>query len=107
MGQMTGTYMRASHCALLLRACTITDVYAWAQTTAVFVRFLREASTFYALLTSKLQAAYGRLGFTLEFPGLDDLDAVSEQTAMPEFKTSLDCRISIYRCLICLGDLAR
>ena len=61
--------MRASHCTLLLRACTITDVYVWAQTTAVFVRFLREASTFYALLTSKLQAAYGRLGFTLEFPG--------------------------------------
>ena len=48
--------MRASHCTLLLRVCTITDVYVWAQTTAVFVRFLREASTFYALLTSKLQA---------------------------------------------------
>lgn len=77
------------------------------QTTSVFVKFLREASTFYALLTLKLQAAFGQLGFALDFPDLDDLAAVAQQPAIPEFKTSLDCRISIYRCLICLGDLAR
>lgn len=77
------------------------------QTTSVFVKFLREASTFYALLTLKLQAAFGQLGFALEFPGLNDLAAATQQTEIPEFKTSLDCRISIYRCLICLGDLAR
>ena len=77
------------------------------QTTSVFVKFLREASIFYALLTLKLQAAFGQLGFALEFPGLDDLAAATHQTEISEFKTSLDCRISIYRCLICLGDLAR
>lgn len=77
------------------------------QTTTVFVKFLREASTFYALLTLKLQATFGQLGFALEFPGLDDLAAATQQTDIPEYKTSLDCRISIYRCLICLGDLAR
>ena len=77
------------------------------QTTSVFAKFLREASTFYALLTLKLQAAYGQLGFALDFPGLDDLAAATERTVIPAFKTSLDCRISIYRCLICLGDLAR
>ena len=77
------------------------------QTTSVFVKFLREASTFYALLILKLQAAFGQLGFALDFPGLDDLAAATERTVIPDFKTSLDCRISIYRCLICLGDLAR
>lgn len=77
------------------------------QTTAVFVKYLREASAFYALLAVKLQAAYGQLGFALDFPGLEDLLEAIERTAVPEFKTGLDCRISIYRCLICLGDLAR
>jgi len=77
------------------------------QTTTVFVKFLREASTFYALLTVKLQAAFGQLGFALNFPGLEDLAGASARSVIPEVKTSLDCRISIYRCLICLGDLAR
>lgn len=81
---------------------------AFAQTTAVFVKFLREASVFYALLTAKLQAAYGQLGFALAFPGMDDdLAAAAQRSALPIFKAALDCRISIYRCLICLGDLAR
>ena len=81
---------------------------AFAQTTAVFVKFLREASVFYALLTAKLQAAYGQLGFALVFPGMDDdLAAAVQRSALPEFKAALDCRISIYRCIICLGDLAR
>ena len=86
----------------MITAC-VTSV----QTTSVFVKFLREASAFYALLTLKLQAAFGQLGFALDFPGLDDLAVVTERAVIPEFKTSLDCRISIYRCLICLGDLAR
>ena len=81
---------------------------AFAQTTAVFVKILREASVFYALLTAKLQAAYGQLGFALAFPGMDDdLAAAAQRSALPDFNAALDCRISIYRCLICLGDLAR
>ena len=93
--------MHESHCtALTFHACPV-------QTASVFAKFLREASAFYALLTLKLQAAYGQLGFALDFPGLDDLAAATERTVIPEFKISLDCRISIYRCLICLGDLAR
>ncbi|KAK9905112.1 hypothetical protein WJX75_009845 [Coccomyxa subellipsoidea] len=69
--------------------------------------FLNEASLFYALLVLKLQAAYGSVGFQLDFADQAALDAALGSALLPPRVATLDCRISVYRCLICLGDLAR
>ncbi len=71
------------------------------------LRFLKEASLFYALLILKLQAAYGSVDFQLEFADHAALDAALGSAMLPPRVATLDCRLSVYRCLICLGDLAR
>ena len=77
------------------------------QVISAFVKFVKEASLFYALLAVKLQAAYGSVDFQLSFADQADLDAALSSVALPPRMATPDCRISIYRCLICLGDLAR
>ena len=71
------------------------------------LRFLNEASLFYALLVLKLQAAYGSVGFELDYADKAALDSALGSVLLPPRVATLDCRISVYRCLICLGDLAR
>ncbi|BDA49482.1 probable telomerase-binding protein EST1A at N-terminal half [Coccomyxa sp. Obi] len=71
------------------------------------LRFLNEASLFYALLVLKLQAAYGSVGFELDYADKSALDTALGSVLLPPRVATLDCRISVYRCLICLGDLAR
>lgn len=71
------------------------------------LRFLNEASLFYALLVLKLQSAYGSVGFELDYADKAALDNALGSVLLPPRVATLDCRISVYRCLICLGDLAR
>lgn len=78
-----------------------------AQATHACLRFLKEAALFYAMLVLKLQAAYGSVSFQLDFADQAALDAALGSVLLPPRAATLDCRISVYRCLICLGDLAR
>jgi hypothetical protein len=77
------------------------------QVISAFLKFVRETSLFYATLAVKLQAAFGSVGFKLSFADQAELDAALEGMVLPPRTATFDCRISIYRCLICLGDLAR
>lgn len=48
-----------------------------AQATAAFVKFLQEASTFYGVLITGLQAAYGSVGSQLNFADQARCDPVA------------------------------
>ena len=67
-----------------------------------FGRFLQDAALFYRQLACKLQAAYGAVGFSLEDAQLQTTPAVPDHQYIPQ-----DCKPSVYRCLICLGDIFR
>jgi len=67
-----------------------------------FGRFLQDAALFYRQLACKLQAAYGAVGFSLEEAQLQTTPAVPDHQYTPQ-----DCKPSVYRCLICLGDIFR
>ncbi|DBA73433.1 TPA: hypothetical protein ACH3X1_011469 [Trebouxia sp. C0004] len=67
-----------------------------------FGRFLQDAALFYRQLACKLQAAYGAVGFSLEEAQLQTAPAVPDHQYILQ-----DCKPSVYRCLICLGDIFR
>ncbi|KAA6424776.1 MAG: hypothetical protein FRX49_05443 [Trebouxia sp. A1-2] len=67
-----------------------------------FGGFLQDAARFYRQLACKLQTAYGAVGFSLEEAQLQTAPAVPDQQYTPQ-----DCKPSVYRCLICLGDIFR
>ena len=73
------------------------------QVKIAFGRFLQEGAKFYRELALKLQMAYGDVGFALADAQLQNLpDFDSQQQYQQQ-----DCRVSVYRCLICLGDICR
>lgn len=63
---------------------------------------MQDAARFYRQLACKLQTAYGAVGFSLEEAQLQTAPAVPDQQYTPQ-----DCKPSVYRCLICLGDIFR
>ncbi|KAL0046021.1 hypothetical protein WJX82_011659 [Trebouxia sp. C0006] len=67
-----------------------------------FGRFLQDAALFYRQLACKLQIAYGAVGFSLEEAQLQTAPDVPDHQDIPK-----DCKTSVYRCLICLGDIFR
>lgn len=72
------------------------------QVKIAFGKFLQDAALFYRQLACKLQTAYGSVGFTLADAHLQTQPSVPEQQYQQQ-----DCRPSVYRCLICLGDIFR
>lgn len=72
------------------------------QVKLTFGRFLQDAALFYRQLACKLQAAYGDVGFSLADAQLQAQPAVPHQQYSAQ-----DCQASVYRCLICLGDIFR
>lgn len=71
----------------------------------VLDKFLDNSREFYLELAVTLQATYGDVGFRSgSEEAVLDTAAFSQ---LPAVGTGLDCRISVYRCLICLGDLSR
>ena len=72
------------------------------QVKLTFGRFLQDAALFYRQLACKLQVAYGNVGFSLADAQLEALPAVPNQQYSAQ-----DCQASVYRCLICLGDIFR
>lgn len=72
------------------------------QVKIAFGNFLKEGAKFYRELALKLQIAYGDVGFSLADAKLQALPDVPDNQFQP-----LDCSMSVYRCLICLGDICR
>lgn len=72
---------------------------------AALLKFLDEATTFYLQLINDLQARHGDICLRM---GDGQSTARLEPHAEPPLSTSHSASaVSIYRCLICLGDLAR
>ncbi|KAK9817739.1 hypothetical protein WJX72_001469 [[Myrmecia] bisecta] len=71
---------------------------------SAFAKFLEDAIGFYKLLALRLQATYGNVGFQLD---ADDAPELLNAELPPAAAQPQDCRISVYRCCICIGDLAR
>ena len=77
------------------------------QVKVALLKFLKSASEFYESLAMKLQATFGDAGFTST-----DTSAAAPAIRVPRtlphaLNVGVDVKISVYRCLICLGDLAR
>jgi hypothetical protein len=71
------------------------------QVIQIFSTFLKEGKEFYCKLASQLQEVYGSNGVC---------EIVAPELAPGPGKTPRevrDIRISLFRCLICLGDLTR
>lgn len=91
------------------------------QTCTAFTKFLEDATAFYKALAYRLQEVYGSAGFTVqprEAGALDGVVASAGSTPSTTPSTlpggngeaggaSHLCRQSVYRCIVCLGDLAR
>ena len=79
------------------------------------LKFLTCASDFYEGLALKLQATFGGAGFVVSArrqgpsEGVAPAGSHSAQPPRPQEPPArgVDVKISVYRCLICLGDLAR
>ena len=72
------------------------------QVKIAFGKFLQDAALFYKQLAVKLQTAYGSVGYTVADAQLTAVPSVPDQTYHQH-----DCRSSVFRCLICLGDIYR
>lgn len=60
------------------------------------------------MLLEHMQMVYGTVGYELSQTEASALGAALAPGAVPPpSATPRDCRQSVYRCLICLGDLAR
>ena len=68
-----------------------------------FLKFLEESLAFYKAVASKLQLVFGSVGFDV---GAEDAGALNG-LAIPTDSQNQDCRSSVWRCIVCLGDLAR
>ena len=90
------------HAVLILAHKQRVDNLIGTQVKIAFGKFLQDAALFYRQLACKLQAAYGSVGFTLADAQLQTPPNLPEQ----QYKQQ-DCRQSVYRCLICLGDIFR
>ena len=90
------------HVVLMLAHKHWTDHFTCVQVKIAFGKFLQDAALFYRQLACKLQAAYGSVGFSLADAQLQSPPHLPEQ----QYKQQ-DCRQSVYRCLICLGDIFR
>ncbi|KAL4853490.1 hypothetical protein ACK3TF_005514 [Chlorella vulgaris] len=78
-----------------------------AKTELAFQAYLRDAQAFYLQLAAKLQQRYGDAGFPQALAA-QHLQALGQEVAAVEAAPQpQDCRASVHRCLICLGDLAR
>ena len=75
------------------------------QVKAALLKFLEEATSFYLQLIASLQAAHGTIGLLLgTVPSSPRIVLHADQLPATEHSVVV---VSIYRCLICLGDLAR
>lgn len=72
------------------------------QVKIAFGKFLQDAALFYKQLAVKLQSAYGSVGYSAADAQLTAVPSVADQTHHHH-----DCRNSVFRCLICLGDIYR
>lgn len=72
------------------------------QVKIAFGRFLQDAALFYKQLAVKLQTAYGSVGYSVADAQLTAVPPVPDQAYRQQ-----DCRNSVFRCLICLGDIFR
>ena len=72
------------------------------QVKIAFGKFLQDAALFYKQLAVKLQTAYGSVGYSAADAQLTAVPSVPDQTYHQH-----DCRSSVFRCLICLGDIYR
>lgn len=72
------------------------------QVKIAFGRFLQDAALFYKQLAVKLQTAYGNVGYSVADAQLTAVPPVPDQAYRHQ-----DCRNSVFRCLICLGDIFR
>ena len=72
------------------------------QVKIAFGRFLQDAALFYKQLAVKLQIAYGSVGYSVADAQLTAVPSVPDQAYQHQ-----DCRTSVFRCLICLGDIFR
>ena len=86
------------HKLAMQAACVLLGV----QVKVAFKNFLQDAALFYRQLACKLQTAYGSVGFSLADAQLQTAPSIPEKDYMQQ-----DCRPSVYRCLICLGDIFR
>lgn len=79
------------------------------QVKIALLKFLQEATQFYKQLAVKLQATFGDVGFTVDAQSQISSENVQRQQQQQQrtAASAVDARISVYRCLICLGDLAR
>ena len=76
----------------------------WQQVKVALLKFLQDASDFYRRLAVKLQATFGDVGVAIDAQGqISSENAPSQQQPAG----AVNARVSVYRCLICLGDLAR
>ena len=73
------------------------------QVKGTFRAFLTDAAAFYKDLIIRLQQEQGDVGAVLALGG----QVVIEQGLLAAREGAGGCRVSVYRCLVCLGDLAR
>ena len=74
------------------------------QTRRAFLGLLAEGTGFYKALAMKLQTAYGDAKFQFAPEEAPSIGAIASLSSVDKGQ---DVRQSVYRCLICLGDLAR
>ena len=86
----------------LMKRRMLAMVLLFAQVKIAFGKFLHDAALFYRQLACKLQSAYGNVGFSLADAKLQTVPSVPAE----QYKQQ-DCTQSVYRCLICLGDIFR
>ncbi|KAL4431450.1 hypothetical protein ABPG75_006706 [Micractinium tetrahymenae] len=78
------------------------------KTKLAFHAFLEDGKGFYLQLTVNLQQRFGPAGFpqALAAQHLQQM-GLAEPEPLPASSRPLDCRASVHRCLVCLGDLSR
>ncbi|KAL4421752.1 hypothetical protein ABPG77_009735 [Micractinium sp. CCAP 211/92] len=79
-----------------------------AKTKLAFHAFLEDGKAFYLILVLKLQQRFGPAGLppALAAQHLQQM-GLAEPAPLPPSSRPLDCRASVHRCLVCLGDLSR
>lgn len=75
------------------------------QASGAFSKFLAEAADFYRALVLRLQTTYGSVGVDTAPEDVHVLDRTASISAKDA--GNVDCRSSVCRSLVCLGDIAR
>ena len=98
-------FVSVSRVDMVQMPIVVHTVLILAQVKAALLKFLDEATTFYMQLITDLQSTFGDIGLRMgDGQSTARLELHASQPLSTRHPASV---VSIYRCLICLGDLAR